>query len=427
MKTVITSALATVLSMAATSVAAADISFSGFGTAGLARSDQPYNYERFLNERGTFKRDSVLGVQMDAKLSEQVSFTLQGKVAPSIKNDTRIDATVTWAFLSWRPSNDLLFRAGRFRIPLYLNTENTDVGATFDYARLPTEIYSNSPTTDFDGIFLSKTWSLEAGELTLDGYWGSTQTYIRGHIRDNMSPQSSGASFTSLKVRAQSLVLTYQIDDNTFRAGLHDAYAKRVDGQSLSVTYPLVSMLPGVGYYQVSNQIPGPGVPTVDEIHTPIFTIGADIAVGHGVRLMGEYLRRNIVNITNGADTQGAYLAARKPIGAWTPYVSVARLLSSSRARNLYNQLSGNTIPGFLPGAAQINASQRAGADSIAIYDQTTLALGTSYRLTPTSKIKAEWARTKIGDGSALVDAPAGGDSRGKVINVLSLSYSFVF
>jgi opacity protein-like surface antigen len=46
---------------------AVDLAWSGFGTLGYAQSDQPVNYQRFIDEKGTFKRDSVLGAQVDAR------------------------------------------------------------------------------------------------------------------------------------------------------------------------------------------------------------------------------------------------------------------------------------------------------------------------------------------------------------------------
>jgi len=427
MKNRIAWAFAAVSGLGAMTAAAADISLSGFGTLGYAQSDQSYNYQRFINDKGTFKRDSVLGVQMDAKLNDTFGFTLQGKVAPSLNSDKDVDATVSWAFLSWRPANDWLFRLGRLRVPLYLNSETTDVGATFDFARLPAEVYSTSPTTDFDGVSLSKTWSLDAGELTLDGYWGSAKTDFRFYLRDDVAPLSAGANFKAIKVDARGLVLTLQSDENIFRIGAHDTYTTGTSGATMPVTFPYVAIMPGVGYYQTSELMPGPGVPISTRIHSPTYTLGADVAVGNGFRVMGEDVRRDVRNIATGPDTQGAYLAVLKPVGAWTPYVSVARLESMERTRDLYNKVNGNTVPAFIPGAAQINAAQRAGADGIAAYDQTTWALGTSYRINPTSKIKAEWAQTRSGDMSSLIDAPPGGESGKQTVNVFSFSYNVVF
>ncbi|MEB0137190.1 hypothetical protein QN362_17800 [Actimicrobium sp. CCC2.4] len=406
---------------------AVDLSYSGFGTVGYSRSDQPYHYQRFVDNDGTFRRDSVLGLQVDARINDQFSATVQGKVAASLKSDSATDATISWAFLSWRPSNDWLVRAGRLRVPLYLRSESTDVGTTFDFAQLPTEVYSTSPTTDVDGLAVSKTWNSAVGEWTLDGYVGSTNTTFRTYLRDNPAAGLSGRASTPVRVNARGLVLTFQQDDNLFRIGAHDVRVKTTDGQFFPVTYPFVTIAPGIGYYQVSSQMPGPGLSAVGEIHSPTYTLGADVAVGADFRLVGEYVRRNVLGVNTGSNTQGAYLAVLRPVGAWTPYVSVGRLLSKPEVRDLYGKVNTNRVPAFIPGAARINASQRAGADGLSPYDQTTWAAGTSYRLSPSSKLKAEWARTRVGLASGLIDAPPGGESGNQVVNVLSLSYSFVF
>jgi hypothetical protein len=78
-------------------------------------------------------------------------------------------------------------------------------------------------------------------------------------------------------------------------------------------------------------------------------------------------------------------------------------------------------------GVAGINASQRVRADYRGVVDQNTIALGASYRLSPTQKIKMEWARTHVGVTSNFVDAPAFGNVRNQNIDVLSFSYNFVF
>ena len=66
-------------------------------------------------------------------------------------------------------------------------------------------------------------------------------------------------------------------------------------------------------------------------------------------------------------------------------------------------------------------------SDIVAPYDQATFAIGTSYRLTPTSLIKAEISQVRTGDVSSFIDAPSGGDSAHQRLNVFSLSYSFIF
>lgn len=66
-------------------------------------------------------------------------------------------------------------------------------------------------------------------------------------------------------------------------------------------------------------------------------------------------------------------------------------------------------------------------ADITTPYDQSTVALGTSFWVTSKSVIKAELSQVKTGVASSFVDAPAGSDSGNRHINVFSLSYSFSF
>ena len=152
------------------SVAAVDFSVSAFGTLGYARSDQSYAYQRFINRSGTFRRDSLAGLQVDAKFADKFGATVQVKVAPDTANDNRYEGTVSWAFLSYRPTNDWLFRAGKQRIPFYLYSETLDVGVTYDFARLPTEMYSIISSNDVTGLSFSKNWGMENGDLSLDDF-----------------------------------------------------------------------------------------------------------------------------------------------------------------------------------------------------------------------------------------------------------------
>ncbi len=429
MKKIIVWTFTAVSCLTAVTAIAADVSLSGFGTVGYTVSDQDFNYQRYVNKHGTFYRDSVMGAQVDVKLNNEFSLTVQGKIAPSMSNDTGVDPTLSWAFLSWRPTNDWLVRAGRLRIPLYLKSETVDVGTTYDFARLPAEVYTTSQTNDADGIIVSKTWNTESNEWVLDGFFGTAKTDYRYFLREGMPSlgMPAGATFGTSRMTGGGLALNLHRGDDIYRACVFKANLRSTDGVSVPETYPFVDVMPGVGYYQVSNQLPGSGVPSTNEIHAMAYSLGADVGVGFDFRVTGEYVLRKISNTDISSSSQSAYLAVLRPIEAWTPYASVAWIKSLDGTLNLYNKANNSSVPNAIPNAALINASQRAGADAIAAYDQFTLAIGTSYRVSPTSKVKAEWARTQTGDVSSFVDAPSGGETGHKVINVFSLSYNFVF
>lgn len=408
------------------SVLGKDVSISGFATLGYAQTDQPYHYQRYLSNDGSFFRDSLLGLQLDTKLTDTISITAQGKLAASDEKDNSVDTTLTWAFLSWRPTNDLLFRGGRLRVPLYMNSQNVDIGATFDFARLPAEVYFTSPLNNFDGLSMNKTWDTSIGEFNFEGYVGTLEPYFRV-APYNYGVLRSNAYYMPVRTNAYGGALTFQREENIFRIGIHDTYSTRLDGGVMREDLPFIQIAPNVGYYKISDAMAGSSIPSHGQLHTIIYTAGIDLSLGNDFRLMSEFVRRDVYNSLVSPDSQGGYLAILKSIGDFTPYISVAHLQSMGKTLALYNRVSNNRIPSAIAGSAQLNATQRAGGVSIFAYDQTTWAMGTSYQLNPTNKIKAEWAITKTGDVSALID-PLPNDKTGdKLLNTFSISYNVVF
>ena len=446
MKTPISWALAAVFSSGAMTAAAADVSLSGFGTLGYAKSNQSYNFERFISNSGTVKRDSVAGVQADIKFTESTGATIQGKFAPSLKNDSTWDSTLSWAFLSWRPSNDLLIRLGKQRVPIYFYSESLDVGATYDFAILPTEMYSMSPSTDYIGASISKTWNPSLGEFTLDGYTGHNFTTFRTYRRDDVYVPgidgTPGANFTSLDAKSGGIALTLLRNEDRYRASFHKATSSTTTPEGYILASE--SLLPAAAWAQNLGLPPGllggsayTVLPQdkVNHVGVLTYTIGTEIKLPQNFRLIGEYARRKVTGAVIGTDTGGGYFALLKDVGAWTPYVSYATIKSRSDVLSLYQTINTNTngltalapIPAIADVAAAINSTQRLLADGLVVYDQNTIALGTSYRLTPTQKIKFEWARTHVGVASSFVDAPSFGNVSKQNIDVLSFSYNVVF
>lgn len=408
---------------------AADVAVSAFGTLGYAQSDKGYDYLRVIDDDGSFDHDSLLGGQVDVSFAPRFGATVQAVASQSLDKDNHYSGRVTWAFLSWRPTNNWLLRLGKLRVPLYLHSENLQVGATFPLARLPTEMYATAltPTTDFTGASASLTQPLGGGELSVDGYWGKAKAPFRVYLRDDIpGAQRHGAEFVDAKLEAFGLALTWRVNEHAFRLGLHHATA-REDGTPLIDSFPFVPLGPGLGYFQTSPLLPGPGVQTADKVRNTILTLGADVQLPAQFRLMAELARRDVRGSDVAPEGTGYYVALLRPFGAWTPYAVYGKLRSTARLRDLYDRVNGNVLPPVLPGAAPINAAQRAGADGIAAYDQSSVALGTSWAVTRGSLLKAEWQRVRTGSVSQLVDAPPGEDSGGRRIHIWSLSYSFVF
>ncbi|MBS0345407.1 MAG: hypothetical protein JSR69_03015 [Proteobacteria bacterium] len=415
--------------LAASLPAAADeeVSLAGFGTVAYAQSNRSYRYQRFIDSGGTFQRDSRLGMQLDVRLTPAWSATVQAALAPAADSDRQWDLTLPWAFLSWRPDNDWLLRAGKLRLPLLRYSETMDVGTTFNFARLPIEVYSLAPTAEVTGVAVARSWLDERRELSLEGYLGSADSYWRFFRRD-AAPRSRprGAWFEHIEMWLTGALLTVREGDHRLRLSVHRGDVKRVDAP-IPVTYPFVPVAGGGGYYQVTDALPGPGVPTVDRVLNYTFTASAEFVLPHEFTVTGEAVRRRVTRATLGTDSWAAYVALQKRIGAWTPYVYAARILSSSSARRLYADVNGNLLPASTPGADIINPSQRVGVDSLDVFDQRSIAVGSAYLLTPQQKLKVEWLHSHTGSTSGFLDAPSGENSGHRAVDVLSLSYDFTF
>jgi hypothetical protein len=400
-------------------VAGIDLRASGFATLGYAVSDQPWRWHRFTDEGGTFWRDTIVGGQLDARFSPNWSGTVQLTLAPSTRHERQWAVEAAWAFASWRPSNEWLVRAGKQRVPLFLNAENRNVGQTYAFARLPAEVYAISSTNDYTGLSVSRTWQYDdGGELALDAYGGRAQVSSRFRSRD-LGPQ-----FLPVQADIAGVALTWRGDAMHWRAGFHHVTTQRKDGQPFPRSYPFVSPFPGFGYYQVSNAIDGgPGVRTTDRVVNHILNLGVDARLAADWRVVAE-VARNIQGRTDlGANTVGAYAALLHTMGSLTPYVSVARLQTLGAARSVFSALLASAGQGSDP----LAIAQRVAGDSIPVYDQTSAGVGAAFALSPRSQLKGEWMHTRIGRRSAMADDPREGTVSQQGVNVLSVSYSVVF
>ncbi len=421
--------LLALLALAGLPAAAQDLSWSGYGTIGYATSNRNYTFQRSISDRGTFDRDSVFGLQGDLRFNPQWSATVQLKAAQSLTSDSRWALTPAWAFIAWRPSDDWLLRAGKLRVPLYLHSEALDVGVTHDMVRQPAEMYSISPTNDFDGLYATRTWPRGEGEVSLDAYAGGISTTARFWTRDGAPPQiAPGAEFVDVDIKAEGVVLTVRQPDGVWRAGVHHIVTRQSDGSTIPVSYPYVDLGNGMGYYQVNPALPGPGIATVPSITNYLFTFGVEQQFAQDWRIAAEFARDVQRDTQVGSDTRGGYAALYRRIGRATPYVSLGVLRSSAGSLDWYRRLTANPLPAMVPGAAQVNAAQRLAAESIWALDQRSLAIGSSYAIDNSQKLKFEWMRTHVGQVSRLVDSPPGSPvPHDTNIDVWSVNYNFSF
>jgi len=395
--------------------------FSGFGTLGYAISDQPFKYVQHIDNEGSFAKDSLIAGQLDIKFNPKFSATIQAKLAADNSQENGVEPTITWAFLSYRPSNDWLIRLGKLQIPGYLNSVNRDLGISYDYARLPSEFDSVSPVYNFIGASINKTFTLAESEIIVDAYAGKTKASYRYYIGDSIENSiNQGADYYKVDVEVIGASITYKTTDNVYLAGLHRARIKKRNGNSWDANVGYFEKAPSIGYYSTDEDS---GILTVDSFDLYIVNIGADIYLGDGVRLASELAVRNSDDLETGLNSISGYVSLKKKINNWTPYIFYSQIKTNSADLKKHSQIDNNQVPL----SNNINTSQHIIADSFEAYDQFSIAIGTSYQFTPVNILKAEIMMVQVNKSSSLFDIPSGNASKDYSATVFSISYSFAF
>jgi hypothetical protein len=134
-------------------------------------------------------------------------------------------------------------------------------------------------------------------------------------------------------------VLTYKRSEDIYRAGVNRANVKLREGPlgtEFPTTYPFVTLGPGIGYYQVDPSLPGPGVPFKNSLTYWVYTIGADVGIGGGLRIVSELAKTVVPDTDISAESNRGYVSLLKRADKWTPYITYAFLRSRPTQRNLY-------------------------------------------------------------------------------------------
>lgn len=146
----------------------ADLEVSGFArlVAGVL-DDNHAAYEGYDNSL-SFSERSLLGLQMDARLSAHWSVTGQ---AVAHSSDVQ-ESGVEWLYLSYHPSNALQIKMGKLRTPFFAYSDVIHVGYAYHFISPPQQVYSPYFFDSFDGISANYNISQTTFATELDVYYG---------------------------------------------------------------------------------------------------------------------------------------------------------------------------------------------------------------------------------------------------------------
>ncbi len=397
-----------------------------FGTAGYSITDKPYRYSR-TTEHGGFSQLSRFGAQFEADFSPRLSFTLQGEFAPSTYKDHRYHPHLSWAFLTFRPTNNWTIQLGKVRMPMMIHAQNMPVGVSYVQSQLPLEIYGTTPVYDLIGGIVGYTWNLKQNQaLTLEGYAGFTNSHIRIFYRGgvpNFKAENS-VYYLPFQTPIYGGSLYWQDFENDRQARVKLFYAslrRRHSDSKMWGKNParFVEYAPGKFSYTPTPGYDGGLV--YDRMPLIFLTFGVNWHLGNEWYFVGEGVFRHSLKTNVGLNSLALYAMVSKRYGKWTPYVSLSAIQPATKIRSYLKEMGQPT------GNHQLDLLNMSAADNLVTMQQWAFTLGAAYDIAPNQRLKFAWIYTHIGRASALLSARADQDFKHKGINMFNISYNFLF
>jgi hypothetical protein len=292
------------------------VSVSGFLTAGATYGDkQLLSTTEAVSQDGTientpgFSADSRLGLQISAKVNEDISVTGQ-LLAKAREENSNIEAD--WAFINYRASEQVSVRAGKIKFPTFLISDYYEVGYAYPWIRPPQEVYSSNPITTLNGVDVLARFRFGDMSLLVQPYFGVS----RG--AQALVPQQAVTAFplcfdafTASFIPCQAGTVLYT-----------DFTADALRGINVSLSSDIFTIRAG----SLKTKVNAPGFMVFqDDVKFSSAGLTMD---WHNVVLYSEYFKREIEGRANVAfpNQKGSYATLGYRIGKWLPHFTTARI-----------------------------------------------------------------------------------------------------
>lgn len=186
--------------------------FFSFSGTRMSESDAVYN--RTTSSNTNLEDLSKFGLQMEFRITENTRFTTQ--LLSRGWDGWKTNAE--WAFLSHDLNRDTTIRAGRLRIPVYMNSEFIDAGFTYPWVSPPIELYTLLPFSSYEGIDLRYNFEAFKGFWTFQPYYGSVrlterEERIQGAQGDDLHGFDLKANWGNFTARVGYFGVKVDVDD----------------------------------------------------------------------------------------------------------------------------------------------------------------------------------------------------------------------
>jgi hypothetical protein len=288
-----------------------NLSISGFGTLGVAKSntDQAqfarYNQAEGVKDKAKIGLDSNLGLQATYKINDWLSGTAQ--VLTRKNTSPTFTTDLTWAFLKAKVNDEVSVRVGRVVPAIFLISDYQNVGYANTMMRPPIEMYGQAPIENVDGADV--VFQRAFGDFNF-----TTQAFV-GVSRGKLFIPTAGGTVATYRAPAAGISFTGEYGPFLVRVGHAQADLKSND---LTPINSLTGTLGAVGFKQLAADI---GLTTGKKIG--FTSLGATMD-WNNIVVQTEYAQRRAKEAVYIPDTNAWYAMAGYRIGKVLPYYAHA-------------------------------------------------------------------------------------------------------
>lgn len=299
------------------------VRFSGFGTVGIATSDDNDADYRSNIEQSTgvgFSNnpdsglDTIFGTQVDIEIVPKLTATAQ-IIARRLSDYNSSKPYFEWANFKYDLNEQTYLRAGRFVAPTFMISESRMIGYAQPAVRPVAEVYLLSPISYMNGV---------------DGGY----KFLLG---DTLVKLRAGVGTLNQEINQVNGTLNFKFEIKSFDTTIeHGAHSFRVGYQKISMDV----MNDALELYDLAmDQLEDNGVANASTIHDSMQRLDVPldfISLGYmyddgGMFVQTEYaVRKFDSDFVQSLD--GFYLLGGYHFGKWSPYVSFSKLIHQDQA-----------------------------------------------------------------------------------------------
>lgn len=388
-----------------------DFAVTGFGTLGVSGTDTDQLAFRRdtkqtpgVTDSWGFDTDSRLGLQVDMDISQSWHATAQW-VARNNTGDF-LEQNLDWAFLRWRPADDLDIRVGRMGFDVFMLSEYRNVGYAYLWTRPPHEFYAGIPIYHFDGADISKKFTAGEGTMTIKAFGG--YSFIQVPIVNSSNIAERGLTVAGTK-------LAYEIGDWNARI----AYSYALNTIELA---PLQALLDGLNSAGVNAIWPG-AQSLSQQIATrnkAIHYSSIGLAYDDGIWLAQMEASYTDTDLLTYPSVASGYLSAGRRFGKVTLY----SLLGISETLNNRPKLSNPIVSAPAVTALRNTIDQLSNSGGV---DEKSISLGLRWDVHEHIALKTQWSHYWLGNNGTSLWLQRGTGPTPDAVNVWSLGMDFMF